>query len=627
MESVRTQRYLEGCRRGIADDQGGSYSEELQLTSESGHPMQLVPNRFLPIGIRPRANPRRNVAECALAIERLEERRVPAELSGSMVLATSIADRGQSVDAFWSVSNFDFDTIFTQFEVSFYLSRDGILSGDDYFLNSATLPFGFPGLFTTSTQFTSLNLPGPTDAYWSNDTNFQVLMNVDDFGEVFEFNEFDNLTNAFLTVNRGGGGTGGGETDVRLEDLPATNLPPGIVVTEMLNALQIQLKASAKDYTRIAKAGRGLVDFSAVVSGIKTLRTDVIGLIKSLSPLVSGKVSSLPVAEGSLTAAGLELADRAMVDILLNTFSTTAAAPARLAKGAGSNSVAHGKIARADDDDFLNRVRVDIKKTYVDAGIQAFEKTADAFKKAAAWVPGVGQIAAGAAAISTAIGRMLKFGAANIFEGDAETFRRLGSPENTNLVEEYIGEAAKEARDRLLPDPRPEDEAERQLLQLYQHAYDLSRNLDSSAKNVDAQFDELFARLNGNRGGGNGGEGGGGDTGFRGKWEGNLIYPSEFGDIGGPMNFTFKKPQSDGTLRGTATLTFSVLDGTTVVDRDLSRGDFTMRSTGANTFRGSMTITGRGNTASTEFSVRFENGLLIGSLDSNPQSTFTIRTR
>ena len=229
----------------------------------------------------------------------------------------------------------------------------------------------------------------------------------------------------------------------------------------------------------------------------------------------------------------------------------------------------------------------------------------------------MGQLAAGAATVATAIGRILKFGTANILEGDADTFRRLGSPENTNLLEEIL----KEATGLLKPSSKPGANVERQLLEIYKHSYDLGRDLTSSAQNTDAQFDELFARLSGNP------SGGGGDAGFRGKWDGNLVYPSDFGDIGGPMSFTFKKAQSDGTMRGTANLTFTTLDGNVVVSRDVSRGDFTMRQVTPNTFRGSLTVTGGGNTATSEFSARFENGLLIGSLDANPQSTFTIRAR
>lgn len=552
-------------------------------------------------------------------VEHLEERRVLAELAGSQALSASVVDRGQSVDAFWSVSNSDFDTILTQFQVSFFLSRDSLLSGDDRLLSSFTLPPGFPAFFSIPTQLTSLSLPSAADGYWGNDTSFQILMQLDAFGEVFEFNEFDNVSAAFLSVNSGSGG-GGGETQIRLEDLPATNLPPGIVVTEMLNALQIQLRSSAKEYTQIAKAGRGLVNLSSVIGGINALRTDVKGLIKSLNPLVSGKVSSLPIGGDSLTAADLELADRGMADILMNTFAADAALQSGATASAEPSATSRSSIAAADDD-FLDRVRVQIKQTYVDAGINAFEKTAEAFTKVATWVPGVGQLAAGAAAIATSVGRMLKFGAANIFEHDAETFRRLGSPENTNLGEEILREAAKEVRERLGSAPRPG--AAQQLLQMYEHADELNRNLDRSAQNIDAQFDELFNRLSGNQGGNDAG-----DTGFRGKWEGNLIYPSEeFGDAGGPMSFTFKKAASDGTLRGTATMTFNVFDGNVVVNRDVSRGDFTMRQVGANIFRGSVTVTGKGNTATSEFSVRFEHGLLIGSLDSNAQSTFTIRAR
>lgn len=550
-------------------------------------------------------------------VERLEDRKVLADLSGNVAITSGVVNRGQTVDAFWNVTNSDFDTIFTQLQVSFFLSRDSILSNDDRLLSSVTLPPGFPGLFTIPTQLNSLALPGAADSYWGTDTAFQLLMVVDSFGQVFEFNEFNNISTASLTVNSGL------PTQIRLNDLPPTNLRPGIVITEMLTALKSHLNTMSKDYSRIANAGRGLVDLSAVISGIKALNSDIGGLVKALKPLLSGRVSRMPFGQDSLTAADLELADRGMVDILMNTFSVNASllSPAAARLTTSEISLRAAKTAR--DDDFLDKVRVQIKQTYVDSGIEAFEKTAEAFKKVANWVPGVGQAAAGAAAIATAVGRMLKFGAANIFQGDAETFRRLGSPENTNLVEEYINEAAKEIRDRLPTSSNPGAQVERELLKMYGHAYELSRDLNGSARSIDEKFDELFSRINRNSGGNQGG----GNTLFSGKWDGNLFYPSNSGDIGGPMSFTFKKPLSDGTIRGTATLTFNVLDGNVVVDRDISRGNFTMRQTGANTFRGSMTITGRGNTATTEFTARYENGLLIGSLDSNAQSTFTIRQR
>ena len=327
-----------------------------------------------------------------------------------------------------------------------------------------------------------------------------------------------------------------------------------------------------------------------------------------MSPLINGKTASLPIGGGkSLTAADLEKVDRGIIHLLTNPlFHSTNTGSLDVLDEAAVVDAAFAAAADDPDINFLNKIRADIKKTWVDAGVKAFETTANLFKQASSFVPVIGEALAAASTLATAIGRSLKFGAAKIFEGDRETFIKHGAPENTNLRKEFVKEAVKEIVDQFSP-PTPPWQG---MIEFAQTIESINNNAEQANDQIEAQFDALFDRLSGNKPG----PGPDPEPGFSRKWNGNLQYDQGGVDIGGPMSISLQRGGSDGSLNGKMTLTFTVYDENfNVIKRDKSRADFSLFQTGNGTYGGNVDVkTPLGQTINVPVTVQIAGGQMFG---------------
>lgn len=259
----------------------------------------------------PRRPLRRSLPKSDIAIEGLEQRIVPADLTGFVYASPDVIQPGQSVNVNWQVTNFDPDQIWwTGFYVDFWISRDTSVSFDDRYLGSRFLPAGFPGYYSTLLQPDSLSLPNATDSFWLGGSAFNIIMIVDSYNYVVESAEWNNIISTTVSTGSNSGG-GGGQTITDLNSLPDTGFARGTVLKGVISVLQSRLSEAASSQSKMGSQLSKIAPVPTSATELKSLSSSIKSIGSSLNNLLNGKATSVTLAPGVvLDQAGLDQIER-----------------------------------------------------------------------------------------------------------------------------------------------------------------------------------------------------------------------------------------------------------------------------------------------------------------------------
>lgn len=266
-----------------------------------------------------------------LHAECLEQRLVPADLVGAIGdIAPAAPHPGEQISVSWQITNWDSDYVGVGFEVDWLVSRDPYPSLDDPFLSYQYLPPGFPPFYNYSGS-ANLYLPGSGDPFWSGGGNRYLIMAVDGSNTVWEWNESNNNTSAFLPVGGDSSGSLG-----RLADLPKTGVPRGQVLSAVITQLQARLReaatAQAEMRTQLRKIGVAVPAWNA---DLKNLANNIAAIGVKLQPLISGKVKSLKIGGSVFTRSDLDLTERYLKYVFVHDNASARLSPATATTHAG----------------------------------------------------------------------------------------------------------------------------------------------------------------------------------------------------------------------------------------------------------------------------------------------------
>lgn len=502
------------------------------------------------------------------------------------------------------------------FQVSFFLSADSNISASDKLLGT----FSSTGLGANSTLSDSktFTLPSPGDPIYSGGGPLFVGMIIDSGDAVTEGNEFNNS-------NRGLGLDIGQisvevPSQIFLEDLPETGIPPGTLLSEYLQQARKYIDGIVAEQKSLRSTVKGVVDMRESVSDLRAISKSLGRIRSMIEPLRTGKKSSVALGGGVvLDRAQLELAERSLVRLLnsLRDLDGTAFVAAQT-NGDFEFPASKSALVRAAaaDEDPMASLRPVIKSVFDMTNISnLFNKGAEAFKNAEAVAGKFQQDAAAAilgraGAISTMIGFMGR-------SGQNETLALL--PESLRQDIDVSKESMRKDFWKSLPDiaslgiPVP-NAGGKKFLEILQKVKDGGEALVRAYEAVLNKFEEVRTAVRSKL--------------LRGKWKGDLTFrvevngiPSFFTD---PTSLKFAA-QKKGVQTGTFTYLEPRIDPTSgqVVKRTKRTIKFSGSWTSDDDFQGSIKLANGGEF---QFNWNFNGTLLGGNLVEGDDSTsFSVR--
>lgn len=177
----------------------------VQVVSSSPTPTEYalniggVPAQQVDLAVTPGTNP------ASYRITKTDGTALPTQVS----LNTSSTDYVSTVRVFYSVKNNSTSVTPPQFRVSFYLSRDNVITTSDRLLGNIDQNTGTSDLDVlitnlapnqTSSGFRDVAVPLATDQWWGGDQTYYIGMIIDSLGEVAEINEINNAVAAAIGI-------------------------------------------------------------------------------------------------------------------------------------------------------------------------------------------------------------------------------------------------------------------------------------------------------------------------------------------------------------------------------------------------------------------------------------------
>jgi hypothetical protein len=259
------------------------------------------------------------------AVATLESRIVLSDLSGWVGNAQL---SGDVVSVNWTVYNQAPDMIFSGFNVDFWLSRDTSFSVDDRFIGAEFLPSGFPGFYSLPTLTKAMGLPASSDSYWSGGgSSYNILMLIDPYNNVWESNEWNNVSTTPFTRGNGGGGGGGGIGQISdLNQLPETGARAGAVLSAVFTNLQARLKEAASAQSAMSSSVAKAVALPNVSKDLTSMNSSIASIAKLFANYIKGTATSVTLAPGVvLDAADLDLMERYLYFVYTDPSTASAA--------------------------------------------------------------------------------------------------------------------------------------------------------------------------------------------------------------------------------------------------------------------------------------------------------------